>query len=134
VILILIVGAFVTSLALRSPFRVDVVRDHGVLARMVGEGMIENVYRLQVMNATEHAQHYTVRVAGLPGATLVSRADFEVEPTEARWVPVTVQIPPEAAASLGAGAKPVQFEVERKPEGDEKAVTLTEKSTFVIPN
>ena len=133
-ILVLIVGAFVTSLALRSPFRVDVVRDRGVLARMVGEGMIENVYGLQVMNATEHVQHYTVRVAGLPGATLVSRADFEVEPTEARWIPVTVQIPPEAAASLGAGARPVQFDVERKSEGDEKAVTLTEKSTFVIPN
>jgi polyferredoxin len=132
-ILALIVGGFITSLALRDPFRVDVVRDRGVLARMVGEGMIENVYRLQVMNATEQVQRYSVRVAGLPGSVLVSKPDFEVEPTEARWVAVTVQIPPEAAAALGEGAHPVRFEVERKPEPGEKSVTLSEKSTFVVP-
>ena len=132
-ILLAIVTAFVTSLALREPFRVDVVRDRGVLARTVGEGVVENVYRLQIMNATEHPQRYTVRVTGMPGAEIATRPDFEVGPTEARWVPVTVQLPPEAAAKIGAGAQPLEFEVERLPGPDENAVTLREKSTFVIP-
>ena len=132
-ILLAIVTAFVASLALREPFRVDVVRDRGVLARTVGEGVVENVYRLQIMNATEHPQRYTVRVTGMPGAEIATRPDFEVGPTEARWVPVTVQLPPEAAAKIGAGAQPLQFEVERLPGPDENAVTLREKSTFVIP-
>jgi polyferredoxin len=104
-----------------------------VLARTVGEGVVENVYRLQVMNATERRQHYAVSVAGLPGAELATRADFEVGPTETRWVPVTVQLPPDAAAKIGAGAQPLQFEVERLPGADEPAVRLSEKSTFVVP-
>ncbi len=71
VVLLAIVGAFVTSLALRSPFRVDVVRDRAALARLVEDGRIENVYRLQLMNASERAQRFEVRVQGLPGATVV---------------------------------------------------------------
>ncbi len=56
-ILVVVVVALFTSLALRSPFRVDVVRDRASLARIVDEGRVENVYRLQVMNATEQPQH-----------------------------------------------------------------------------
>ena len=131
-VLVLICGAFVTSLALRSPFRVDVVRDRGVLARMVGEGHIENVYRLQVMNATEVAQRFRVRVEGLDGATVASQPDFEVGPAEARWLPVSVQIGPEAARKLGAGVHPLKFEVETvDAKGDTSEVK--EKSTFVVP-
>ncbi|OYY61090.1 MAG: cytochrome c oxidase accessory protein CcoG, partial [Burkholderiales bacterium 28-67-8] len=131
-VLLLICAAFVTSLTLRSPFRVDVVRDRGTLARMVGEGMIENVYRLQVMNATESVQRYRVTVQGLDGATVASRPHFEVGPAEARWLPVSVQIGPEAASHLGAGAHPVVFSIERLDDGDEPA-RVQEKSTFVVP-
>ena len=131
-VLLLICTAFVTSLMLRSPFRVDVVRDRGTLARMVGEGMIENVYRLQVMNATESVQSYRVTVTGLDGATVASRPHFEVGPAEARWLPVSVQIGPEAASHLGAGAHPVVFSIERLDDGDEPA-RVQEKSTFVVP-
>ena len=131
-VLMLICGAFVTSLALRSPFRVDVVRDRGVLARMVGEGHIENVYRLQVMNATEVPQRFRVRVEGLDGATVASQPDFEVGPAEARWLPVSVQIGPEAARRLGAGVHPLKFEVETvDAQGGPSEVK--EKSTFVVP-
>jgi cytochrome c oxidase accessory protein FixG len=131
-VLLLICGAFVTSLALRSPFRVDVVRDRGVLARMVGEGHIENVYRLQVMNATEVAQRFRVKVEGLDSATVASQPDFEVGPAEARWLPVSVQIGPDAARRLGAGVHPLKFEVETvDAQGDKSEVK--EKSTFVVP-
>ena len=131
-VLLLICGAFVTSLALRSPFRVDVVRDRGVLARMVGEGHIENVYRLQVMNATEVAQRFRVSVEGLDGATVASQPDFEVGPAEARWLPVSVQISPDAARRLGGGVHPLKFEVETvDAQGDRSEVK--EKSTFVVP-
>ncbi len=131
-VLLLICTAFITSLALRSPFRVDVVRDRGALARIVGEGMIENVYRLQVMNATESVQSYRVTVTGLDGATVASRPHFEVRPAEARWLPVSVQIGPEAASHLGPGAHRVVFSIERLDDGDEPA-RVQEKSTFVVP-
>jgi polyferredoxin len=132
-VLALIATGFVASLALRSPFRVDVVRDRGVLARMVGEGQVENVYRLQVMNATESAQHYRVTLAGLPDAVVTSHADFEVGPAQARWLAVSVRIPPESARAVGSGVHPVQFHVERVVQGDESSAAVHEKSTFVVP-
>ncbi len=132
-ILLLITAAFGTSLMLRSPFRVDVIRDRGALARLVEDGRIENVYRLQVMNATELPQRYRVAVAGLDGATVSPGADVEVGPTQARWVPVSVQLPPQAARSLGAGAHAMRFEITRMGDGPVAAAVVTERSTFVVP-
>ena len=54
--LLLILAALLTSLFMRAPFKVDVVRDRGALARLVEDGWVENVYRLQIMNATEQSQ------------------------------------------------------------------------------
>jgi len=131
-VLLLICGAFVTSLALRSPFRVDVVRDRGALARMVGEGLVENVYRLQVMNSTESVQRFRLKVGGIDGATVTSRPEFEVGPAEARWLPVSVQISPETASKLGPGVHQLHFEVETVDSDGDKA-EVKEKSTFVVP-
>jgi cytochrome c oxidase accessory protein FixG len=136
--------AFVASLALRAPFKADVVRDRGTLARLVEDGRIENVYRLQLMNATERTQRFHVEVEGLPGATLPAWRDVEIDPTEARWVPVAVQLPPEQARALGPGAHPMQFRIvllkrshdEDHHDGDasqEHAASAREKSTFVVP-
>jgi hypothetical protein len=57
-ILVAITVALGVSLYLRTPLKVDVIRDRGALARMVEQGRIENVYRLQLMNATEATQVY----------------------------------------------------------------------------
>ena len=131
-ILFLICGAFVASLALRKPFRVDVVRDRASLARLADEGRIENVYRLQVMNATEQAQRYRVSVTGLQGIALAGDAGLTIRPAEARWVTLQVQVPPESALHAGAGAHPIEFQVERLAD-DDAAVLVNEKSTFIVP-
>jgi polyferredoxin len=44
---------------------VDVVRDRAALSRIVAGGMLENVYRLQIMNATEKTQSYRIGASGL---------------------------------------------------------------------
>ena len=132
VVLFVLCGALATSLTLRSAFRVDVVRDRGALAREVEFGRIENVYRLQLMNASESLQHFKVRVQGLPQAQVTVASDLEVGPTEARWVPVGVQIPAESARALGPGVHPMQFQITRDDPG-QATETVREKSTFVVP-
>jgi cytochrome c oxidase accessory protein FixG len=135
-ILVVIVGALMASIAMRSPFRVDVVRDRASLARIVDEGEIENVYRLQVMNATELPQRYRVRVSGLQDAEIEGRHDLQVEPAEARWMTVAVRVPAESAAKAGPGVHPILFTIElRGSHDDDKTAHRTEfeKSTFVVP-
>jgi polyferredoxin len=133
-VLVLICGALLTSLLMRTPFKVDVVRDRGTLARVVDDGWVENVYRLQVMNATEQVQRYRIRVSGLPEMTTDLGADIVVDPAEARWVPVAVRVPPQAAAMAGAGSHGIQFTVDliEDPPADVPR-SVAEKSTFMVP-
>ena len=109
------------------------MRDRGSLARIVDEGRIENVYRLQVMNNTESAQRYRFAVGGIDGARLHGRDEARLEPAESRWVPVAVQVSPEQAGALGPGAHKFTFQVTREGDADHPAASVTEKSTFVVP-
>ena len=125
-ILAAIVIAMLVSLSLRTPFKVDVVRDRGVMARIVAGGKIENVYRLQLMNATESTQRYKISASGLPGLVVGSENVVSVGSTESRWVAVRVQAPFDSAAP---GSHAIQFEVEALDSPDR----LMEKSVFLVP-
>jgi cytochrome c oxidase accessory protein FixG len=132
-VLILIVIAMGVSIALRSPFKVDVVRDRASLARLVEDGWIENVYQVQVMNALEREQRYVIGASGLDGARVDGGEEFRIGPAAARWVPVAVRVPPEVASALGPGAHPVTFRIERRPDPTHDAAVVVEQSTFVVP-
>ncbi len=121
-----IVLAVLISLSMRTPFKVDVVRDRGVTARPVAGGKIENVYRLQLMNATEKQQRYKITVSGLPGLQIASETVLAVESTQARWVPVRLQAPFDAAAP---GSHPIHFEIDAL----DSSGHLSEKSVFLMP-
>ena len=133
-ILGLVCAALLTAVLLRTPFKVDVVRDRGALARIVDDGWIENVYRLQVMNATEKTQRYRTSVAGLPGIVHDDGGVLNLAPAEARWVVVTVRVPPEAAERAGGGAHPIEFAVTLEPDAPgTQARSVKEHSTFMVP-
>jgi cytochrome c oxidase accessory protein FixG len=134
-ILVLIIVGLLVSLGLRTTFKVDVVRDRASLARIVDEGRVENLYRLQIMNATEAGHRFRVTVQGLPGIALAQSTEVDLAPAEARWVTVGVQVAPEVAQQVGAGAHPIVFQIDRLATGADAgdAASLMEKSTFVVP-
>ncbi|ANH66532.1 cytochrome c oxidase accessory protein CcoG [Mitsuaria sp. 7] len=140
-ILLLVSGGLVWSLAIRRPFKVDVVRDRATLAREVEDGVVENLYRLQVMNAAESTQRFVLDAQGIAGLRVQSpTGELTLGPAEARWVTVALRLPPEAARALGSGAHPMLFAVRRVASSGEPAETaetaeraLLEKSTFVVP-
>jgi len=126
-ILVAITLAVMVSLFMRKPLKVDVIRDRGALARMVEQGRIENVFRLQIMNATESTQRYVITVSGLPGVTIASESEVEVLATEVRSAAIRVQIPPDGATP---GSHPIQFAI--RSVGD-KPVEVSEKAAFLVP-
>ena len=114
------------SLVVRVPLKVDVVRDRGALSRIVAGGKLENVYRLQIMNATEQPQRYRIAVSGLEGLVLGSDAEVDVGPAESRGVAVRLQIP---YGSASPGSHPISFSI-----GDTAGQAhLNEKSVFLVP-
>ena len=131
-LLLAISTAFVTGLLQRSPFRVDVMRDRGVLARMVEQGAIENAYRLQIMNSQESVQRYRIGVTGLQGLTLAAAPSIELGPMEERTVTATVRLAGQQAAPLAGQALPIHFAVEQLS-GDQAGHQVLEKSSFLVP-
>jgi cytochrome c oxidase accessory protein FixG len=130
-ILAAIVVALLTSLLMRDSFRVDVVRDRGVMARLADGGMLENVYRLQIMNATETTQRYELSASGIDNLKVESdvadaNKTVTVNSAESRWIPVRLQIPD---GSVKSGSHHVEFKV-RAIESNE---LVAEKSVFLVP-
>jgi cytochrome c oxidase accessory protein FixG len=110
----------------RVPLKVDVIRDRAALSREVEGGMIENVYRLQIMNTSESARAYRLSVSGIPGIRIPGDAVIEVDGAASRMVPVKVRIAPGAAA---AGTHRVDFAIES---ADDASVAVREKSVFIV--
>jgi cytochrome c oxidase accessory protein FixG len=106
-ILLLIAAGAAVSLYLRTPLKVDVIRDRAALAREVEGGLIENVYRLQIMNTAEEARAYEIRASGLPGILVWGESVTGVPAATSRMVPVRVRID----AGPAAGSYPIEFSV-----------------------
>jgi cytochrome c oxidase accessory protein FixG len=129
-LLVLVCSAFAYNLTTRLSFSVDVIKDRGALAREVGPGEIENVYRLQIMNGLEQAQRYTVSVNGLPGLRISSDPQLEVQAVGIASLPIRLTLPPELAAQSRGKTLPIVFEVQTSVDG--RAESRQEKSTFYV--
>jgi len=130
-ILLLVVALLFGSLLTRKSFKVDVVRDRAALARIVSGGNIENVYRLQIMNAAEKRQHFKITAEGMYDLKVVTDSeDVVVDSTQSRWVSVRLQVPYDSAVP---GSYPVRFNIEATDDAEVVGDQLEEKSVFLIP-
>ena len=136
-------AAFVASLAGRAPLQVDILKDRGALARVVDDGVVENVYRLQVANRREDAQRLSLQVDGPPGLRLAADTparDLALPGAgRAQWV-LHLHLPPEAAQGLRGQAVPVRLHLAVRPDGaaptsiaTPAAAEVVEKTTFYVP-
>ena len=90
-----IAAAFLYSLATRVPLRVDVVRDRVALSKETDDGLIENVYRLQIINKDNAPHRYTIGASGIPGLKVVSAGrEIAAAPLETIDVPVSLVADP----------------------------------------
>jgi cytochrome c oxidase accessory protein FixG len=125
-ILWIVIIAAGVSLWNRVPLKVDVIRDRAAISREVEGGLIENVYRLQIMNTSESARAYRLSVSGIAGIRIPGETVIEVDGAASRMVPVSVRIAPGAAA---AGTHRIDFGIEST---DDASVAVREKSVFIV--
>ena len=121
-----IIAAAAAGLWLRTPLKVDVIRDRAAIARVVEGGRIENVYRLQIMNTAEAKRSFDIRVEGLPTLHLAGDTHVEVNPTSARMVAVRARVEPGAT---GPGTHRIEFTVSS---ADAPEVAVRERSVFIV--
>jgi polyferredoxin len=126
-ILALIIIAVCTSLALRTPLKMDVIRDRGSMGREVEDGMIENVYRLQIMNTSEQTQHFKISASGLPGLTLLTREEVTLQPTETLGWPIRLRVPHGVGEK---GSNKIAIELHSL---DDPSLHVRESAVFIVP-
>ncbi len=95
--LLLLAAAMAWGWAQRPTLRLNAIRDRSVLARQVEDGAVENIYRLQVMNAS--LQSHALRLHALSGhgdqaqaLQLTHRGSLSIEPAGATTLVVTVRM------------------------------------------
>ncbi|MDH5533966.1 MAG: cytochrome c oxidase accessory protein CcoG [Betaproteobacteria bacterium] len=121
----LVIG-MLAALYLRSPLKIDIIRDRAALYRETRDGWIENVFRVQIMNTQERARRYAIGVTGLPGMKIVAKQPVEVSGATTQAVAVTVQVDP---VGVKSGSRPIVFWVE---DVDEPEVRVEERSRFYV--
>ncbi len=132
-VLLAVVVAAGASLISRTPVKMDVIRDRASLAREVGDGRIENVYRLQLMNTDEHPRAVSLGVSGdhdLEHLELLAEQPVALAPLETRLV--TVRVRAEVEHGHAHGSRKIEFLLMPEEE-NAKPFEVREKSRFLVP-
>jgi len=69
-LLMVLIGALVSSMALRTPIILDVIRDRNSLYRELPGDLIENIYTLKVINQSNDNRVFKLSVEGVQGIHL----------------------------------------------------------------
>jgi cytochrome c oxidase accessory protein FixG len=128
VILLAIFAAFAWSFSQRVSLGLDVIRDRNTLYRETGDGLIENVYILKVLNMDNAEHQYDLRVSGIPGLSLHKDiAVIHVDSGGILELPVRLRAD---EADLEARSNDVVFELVAK---DNDALAVSEDARFLGP-
>ena len=127
-ILVALVGLFIGGLVMRQPVKLDIMRDRRVLAREIPGGMLENVYQVQLMNASDQARRMHFEVQGPPGLVVVRPRDgVELQASSNLLRPLELAIPTD-------NARTGVYHVEITARSDDPdPVVVHHDSTFIVP-
>ena len=117
------------GLANRSAIALDVIKDRGTLYRDSGDGNIENIYRLRIINKDDNAHPFRVAIEGLEGATIELDSPIPVvEPGAIHDHIIRVKIDP---GKLN-GARSTEFGIVLTAQDNEQ-LTTTQVSRYIGP-
>ncbi|HEX4855319.1 MAG TPA: cytochrome c oxidase accessory protein CcoG, partial [Limnobacter sp.] len=131
-----LIAGMATAIAMRDDLRVDVVRDRTVNYRLAEDGAIENVYRLNLMNASEFPLEVQVHLAAdKQDFKVVETGSVVLTPTESRWIVVHVQADADA---VKPGSNDILFQVRSArstadPAEQRSLETVEEPAVFLAP-
>ncbi|MNE20374.1 Ubp3 associated protein Bre5 [compost metagenome] len=125
-VLVVMIGALVIALQQRPMVSMDVIKDRG-LFRENNLGQIENIYTLKVINKTQQAQHYRLRLVDAEGFELHGKTEFTLDAGEMSEMPVSVAMLAERPQS---SSQEIGFEIS---DSDQPGISSVAHSRFVAP-
>lgn len=127
-LLLAITLAMLVSLSQRIPLEMDIIRDRNALYRDAGDGTIENIYTLKVINMDDSAHQFDISVSGIEGMKLVGAENVFAQPGEVLEIPVKVKANPDL---MNARSQEVLFHIQAV---DAPGLSQEEDARFLGPN
>jgi polyferredoxin len=119
--------AFIVAIAMRSPLAVDILRDRGVLYRVIDAEHVQNVYNFKLMNKGKATQNYKIEVSGIIGELGYDKTQ-SVAPGNLGNMAVTLTA---KASNLKAAIQTVEFKITTQINGE--SISVEESSRFFSP-
>lgn len=130
-LLAVVMALTVVAFAARPEVRVNVMRDRSVMARWVEQGAVENVYSLQLMNASDRERSVLIRAEPAQLVGLQAPIVVTLGPAQAKTVTATVRMSATEASRHTGEVVHIRFVV-ASPERTSQA-EADEPSTFLVP-
>ena len=130
-LLFLVMAATGWAFSTRPEIRLNVIRDRSVMTRQVEQGAAENVYSLQLMNASDHERTVVVDVQPPHLVSLTQPAAVKLGPAQASSLTVTVRMLSTEAMQRPGEVIPIRFHVVTLNAPSQ--TQANEASTFLVP-
>jgi cytochrome c oxidase accessory protein FixG len=129
VLLVALIAAGATGLALREPVRLDILTDRNALYRETSAGQIENSYTFKLTNMSNATHTYQFDVSGPRGITIeTDPSAVTIGAGETLSIPARIQLDPSDTTGIGG----VDVTVTAKSMRD-KAIQHSETTRFRTP-
>lgn len=130
-LLLLVIAGTVAAFSHRPDIRMNVLRDRNMMARQIEQGAAENVYQLQIMNASDQHRAVSIHVQPSDLVSLARPVTVELGPAQATSLTVTVRLPSTEALQRSGDILNIHFVV-ADLDGSEPQL-IQEPSTFFVP-
>lgn len=116
------------AIYLRTPLKVDIIRDRTNLVRETDEGLLENVYGLQIINMDEKPHRYVLTASGMDDLKVTTNEaqPLLVEPASTRVVSASLIADPK---DLKPGSIPVHIRIQ---DVENPGISVNEKTSFLV--
>jgi cytochrome c oxidase accessory protein FixG len=130
IVLLLMSGLLVFEIVSRKPLELDIIKDRVPMYRETGNGLIENVFTLKILNKSQITQRYRIYVDNLEGHTLIGENEATVSGGEVFNLPLSIAINPK---NLTQESTEFSFRVE-SIDHDNSPIKVQEISKFLYPD
>ena len=130
IVLVLMSGLLVFEIASRTPLEIDIIKDRVPMYRETGNGLIENVFTLKILNKSQLTRRYHVYIDNFEGHTYIGENEVTVAGGELFNLPLSIAINPNRLTQ-----QVTEFHFRVESVGDENdAVKVQEISKFLYPD
>jgi cytochrome c oxidase accessory protein FixG len=126
-VLLIMISGLVYAMASRTAVEVDVIRDRGSLYQMTPNDTVMNSYTLEMMNMSQHAQTYNIKVEGLPKFISDIPETVTLQSNELRAYPITIEVDPSVLTESKSNITFVIYNTATQTE------VSSEESRFIAP-